>query len=40
MEEMGNNFIHEVIDEDLKNDPNLKIHTRFPPEPKSRTAHA
>ena len=33
MEEMGNNFIHEVIDEDLKNDPNLKIHTRFPPEP-------
>ena len=33
MEEMGNNFIHEIIDEDLKNDPTLKIHTRFPPEP-------
>ena len=33
MEEMGNNFIHEIIDEDLKNDPTMKIHTRFPPEP-------
>ncbi|MBP5428272.1 MAG: glutamine--tRNA ligase/YqeY domain fusion protein [Clostridia bacterium] len=33
MEEMENNFIHEIIDEDLKNDPTLKIHTRFPPEP-------
>lgn len=33
MEEMGNNFIHEIIDEDLKNNPALKIHTRFPPEP-------
>ncbi|MBR4661267.1 MAG: glutamine--tRNA ligase/YqeY domain fusion protein, partial [Clostridia bacterium] len=26
-------FIHEISDEDLKNDPTLKIHTRFPPEP-------
>ncbi len=33
MEEMANNFIHEVIDEDLLTDPGLKIHTRFPPEP-------
>ncbi|MBP5609922.1 MAG: glutamine--tRNA ligase, partial [Clostridia bacterium] len=30
---MANNFIHEVIDEDLLTDPGLKIHTRFPPEP-------
>ncbi len=27
------NFIHDIIDEDLREDPNLKIHTRFPPEP-------
>ena len=27
------NFIWEAIDEDLKNNPDLKIHTRFPPEP-------
>ncbi len=33
MEEMSNNFIHEIIDEDLEKDPSLKIHTRFPPEP-------
>lgn len=33
MEEMRNNFIHEIIDEDLRRDPELKIHTRFPPEP-------
>lgn len=33
MEELRNNFIHDIIDEDLKNDPELKIHTRFPPEP-------
>ncbi|MBQ7380982.1 MAG: hypothetical protein IJW69_02745, partial [Clostridia bacterium] len=33
MEEINSNFIHEIIDEDLRNDPNLKIHTRFPPEP-------
>ena len=33
MEEMANNFIHEIIDEDLEKNPSLKIHTRFPPEP-------
>ena len=34
MEEIINgNFIHDIIDEDLKLDPELKIHTRFPPEP-------
>ena len=34
MEEIiASNFIHDIIDEDLRNDPNLKIHTRFPPEP-------
>ena len=34
MEEIINgNFIHDIIDEDLKLDPDLKIHTRFPPEP-------
>ncbi len=33
MEEIKNNFIHDIIDEDLKNNPDLKIHTRFPPEP-------
>ena len=33
MEEIRQNFIHDIIDEDLKNDPDLKIHTRFPPEP-------
>ena len=33
MEEIRNNFIHDIIDEDLRNDPELKIHTRFPPEP-------
>lgn len=33
MEELKNNFIHDIIDEDLKNNPELKIHTRFPPEP-------
>ena len=33
MEEISSNFIHEIIDGDLRNDPNLKIHTRFPPEP-------
>lgn len=33
MEELKNNFIHDIIDEDIKNDPQLKIHTRFPPEP-------
>ena len=33
MEEMKNHFIHDIIDEDLKENPSLKIHTRFPPEP-------
>ena len=33
MEELRNNFIHDIIDEDLKENPELKIHTRFPPEP-------
>ena len=33
MEDLRNNFIHDIIDEDLKNNPDLKIHTRFPPEP-------
>lgn len=29
----NSNFIHNEIDEDLKKYPDLKIHTRFPPEP-------
>jgi len=33
MEEIRQNFIHDIIDEDLKSNPDLKIHTRFPPEP-------
>ncbi len=33
MEEIKNNFIHDIIDEDLAVNPELKIHTRFPPEP-------
>lgn len=35
MEKMfeSSNFIHNEIDEDLKRHPDLKIHTRFPPEP-------
>ncbi len=33
MEEVRSNFIHDIIDEDLAKNPNLKIHTRFPPEP-------
>jgi glutaminyl-tRNA synthetase len=33
MEEMTNNFIFDAIDEDLRNNPNMKVHTRFPPEP-------
>ncbi|MBQ7314587.1 MAG: glutamine--tRNA ligase/YqeY domain fusion protein [Clostridia bacterium] len=33
MEELKSNFIHDIIDEDLRRDPDLKIHTRFPPEP-------
>ncbi|MGM9642054.1 MAG: glutamine--tRNA ligase/YqeY domain fusion protein [Eubacteriales bacterium] len=30
---IASNFIHEIIDEDLRLNPDLKIHTRFPPEP-------
>ncbi len=33
MEELRNNFIHDIIDADLEKNPELKIHTRFPPEP-------
>ena len=33
MEELRNNFIHDIIDADIKENPELKIHTRFPPEP-------
>ncbi|MBQ9468448.1 MAG: glutamine--tRNA ligase/YqeY domain fusion protein [Clostridia bacterium] len=27
------NFIYDIVDEDLRKNPDLKIHTRFPPEP-------
>lgn len=30
---INNNFIYRIIDKDLKKNKNLKIHTRFPPEP-------
>lgn len=33
MENTASNFIHEIIDKDLAENPELKIHTRFPPEP-------
>ena len=33
MEEIASNFIHDIIDADLKETPDKKIHTRFPPEP-------
>ena len=33
MEEIRSNFIHDIIDADLADNPELKIHTRFPPEP-------
>ena len=33
MEEIERNFIHDIIDADLRANPELKIHTRFPPEP-------
>lgn len=33
MEETRSNFIHDIIDRDLAVNPELKIHTRFPPEP-------
>ncbi len=31
--ENTSNFIHDFIDEDIANNPDMKIHTRFPPEP-------
>ena len=33
MEEIASNFIHDIIDADLKEHPETKIHTRVPPEP-------
>jgi len=33
MEELKNNFIHDIIDADIAENPELKVHTRFPPEP-------
>ena len=32
MSEIANNFIHDIIDADLAERPDTKIHTRFPPE--------
>ena len=33
MEEIVSNFIHEIINADLAANPELSVHTRFPPEP-------
>ena len=33
MEEIASNFIHDIIDADRLENPEIKIHTRFPPEP-------
>ncbi|MBQ9086921.1 MAG: glutamine--tRNA ligase/YqeY domain fusion protein [Clostridia bacterium] len=33
MEEIANNFIHDIIDADRLEHPEIKVHTRFPPEP-------
>lgn len=33
MEEIGSNFIHDIIDSDIKEWGTAEIHTRFPPEP-------
>ena len=33
MEEIKSNFIHDIIDKNLEENPELKIRTRFPPEP-------
>ena len=33
MEEIASNFIHDIIDADLRENPEIKVHTRFPPEP-------
>lgn len=32
-EEPNGNFIHDIIDADLADNPGMKVHTRFPPEP-------
>ena len=32
-ENMDSNFIFDIIDEDLREDPTIKVHTRVPPEP-------
>jgi len=31
--ESSSNFIHDIIDKDLAENPEIKVHTRFPPEP-------
>ena len=33
MEQTGSNFIYDFIEEDLLQNPGMKVHTRFPPEP-------
>ena len=33
MEQNGSNFIYDFIEEDLLQNPGMKVHTRFPPEP-------
>ncbi len=33
MDEKNSNFIHDIINADIAANPDLKIHTRFPPEP-------
>lgn len=33
MEEIASNFIHDIIDADRLEHPEIKVHTRFPPEP-------
>ena len=33
MEEVKTNFLEEIVLNDLEENPELKIHTRFPPEP-------
>ena len=33
MEELKNNFIHDIIDEELREGVNTRVQTRFPPEP-------
>ena len=32
-EVMVQNFIHDIIDRDLAENPEIRVHTRFPPEP-------